>query len=68
MTKKILIALRGIALVTTLILAFITILYIIDIFSGELLKELMVKIIKIMGVVAGTSLVTIFLIGNGKDK
>ncbi len=64
MGKKILLALRGTAMIATLVLAVIAILYVLDIFSGEYLRNLAIKTMEIVGILTGVSLIIIFLVGN----
>jgi hypothetical protein len=68
MTKTLLPMMRLIALLTTLILSLIAILYVLDVFSGEVLKEWVLKTIKIMGIIIVASLVIIFVTGGREDK
>jgi hypothetical protein len=64
MVKKMLLALRVIAMVATFVLAAIAILYVLDLLTGDYLRNLAVKTMQIMGILTALSLVTIFLAGN----
>ena len=52
------------ALVFTLALALISILYVLDIFPGDLARRVVAKTIAIMAILTATALITIFLAGN----
>ncbi|MBC8378944.1 MAG: hypothetical protein H8E62_07205 [Planctomycetes bacterium] len=67
MVKKMLLALRVIAMFAALLLAVIATLYVLDLFSGEYLRELAIKTMQIVGILTGLSLITIFLAG-GQEK
>lgn len=56
--------LKAMTLLTTLIIAVIAILYVLDYFSDEYIKELVVKVLKIMAIITGVSFVTILLTNN----
>ena len=64
MGKKILLALRVTAMIAALILAVIAILYVLDIFTGQYLRDLAVKTMQIVGILTGVSLIIIFLVGS----
>ena len=55
---------KAMTLLTTLIIAVIAILYVLDYFSDEYIKELVVKVLKIMAIITGVSFVTILLTNN----
>ena len=68
MVKKILLALRVIAMIASFILALIAILYVLDLLTGEYLRNLAIKTMQIVGILTALSLVVIFLSGDrGKD-
>ena len=67
MLKKMLMALRVIAIVAAVLLALIAILYVLNLLPGEYLRNLAVKTMQIVGILTGLSLVMIFLAG-GQDS
>ncbi|MEW6089183.1 MAG: hypothetical protein AB1498_12860 [bacterium] len=64
MGKNILPILKVIALVSSIIIALIAILYIADIFSGEYVKRLALKVMAVIGIISAVSITAIFLTGK----
>jgi hypothetical protein len=64
MTNRILPTLKLVVLVFTIVLALIAILYVLDVLSGELLGRVVLKIMAVMGILIGASLIAILLTGN----
>lgn len=52
------------ALISTLVLALISILYVLGVFPGSLAARVVPKIMAIMAILTATALITIFLAGN----
>ena len=52
------------ALISTLVLDLISILYVLDVFSGNLAARVVPKIMAVMAILTATALITIFLAGN----
>ena len=52
------------ALISTLVLALISILYVLDVFSGNLAARVVPKIMAVMAILTATALITIFLARN----
>ena len=68
MAKKMLLTLKTMAMILTVILALIAILYVLDIFTGEYLRNLAIKTMEIMGILTGLSLVIIFLTASHEKQ
>ena len=64
MSKRTISTIRLMALVFTLALALISILYVLDIFPGDLARRVVAKTIAIMAILTATALITIFLTGT----
>lgn len=56
--------LKVIVLVATIVLGVIAILYVLDVFTGEYIKALVLKTMAIIGILTGVSLVAILLTGG----
>jgi hypothetical protein len=61
MVKKMLVALRFMAMFAAFLLALIAILYVLDLISGDYLRNLAMKTMEIVGILTGLSLIIIFL-------
>ncbi|HLB72455.1 MAG TPA: hypothetical protein VJJ98_00400 [Sedimentisphaerales bacterium] len=68
MSKRTLSTIKLMALVFTLVLALISILYVLDIFPGDLATRVVVKAMAIMAILTATALITIFLTGTRKTS
>ena len=64
MANRALPILRLIVLIFTMILALIAVLYVLDLFPAEHIKRVVAKIMAIMGIVTGASLIAILVTGN----
>ncbi len=64
MANRILPTLKLMVLIFTIVLALIAILYVLDVLSGELLGRVVLKIMAVMGILIGASLIAILLTGN----
>ena len=67
MSNKMLPTIKLMTLIFTLVLALISILYILGIFSGALAARVIPKLIAVMAIITATALITIFLATN-KNK
>lgn len=67
MPNKMLPTIKIMTLILTLLLAFISILYVLGIFSGDLAARVIPKLIAIMAIITATALITIYLAGNKKS-
>lgn len=68
MVKKMLVALRFMAIFAAFFLALIAILYVLDLISGQYLRNLAMKTMEIVGILTGLSLIIIFLVGDHKKQ
>ena len=68
MVKNLLLTLRIMAMIAAFILAVIAILYVLDIFTGEYLRNLAMKTMEIVGILTGLSLVIIFLTASHEKQ
>lgn len=66
MGQKMLVVLRLTVLISSTILALIGILYVLDVFPGEEVRRVVVKIMSIIGILTGLSLVSVLVRGEKK--
>ena len=64
MSNRALPVLRLIVLIFTMVLALIAVLYVLDLFPAEHVRPVIAKIMAIMGIVTGASLIAVWVIGN----
>ena len=64
MSNKLLVALKAMVLITTVILAVVGIMYVLDMFAAENLRKIIEKLASIIGIVTVASLIVIFLTGK----
>lgn len=60
--------LKSIILIATMVIALLAILYVLDVFPSEMLKDAILKTIAVMGILTGASLIVILLTANKDDK
>jgi len=63
-SNKLLVALKAMVLITTVILAVVGIMYVLDMFAAENLRKIIEKLASIIGIVTVASLIVIFLTGK----
>jgi len=64
MSNRTLSTIKLMALISTLVLALISILYVLDVFSGDFAARVVLRIMAIMAILTATALITIFLAGS----
>lgn len=64
MSNRTLSTIKLMALISTLVLALISILYVLDVFSGDLAARVVAKIMAVMAILTAAALITILLAGN----
>jgi hypothetical protein len=68
MSNKMLPTIKLMTLILTLVLALISILYILNVFPGALATKVIPKLIAVMAIITATALITIFLASNQKNN